>query len=755
VASPQNNKRCNAPPIFVYIKIKQFKMIKILLPVVAMFSFGIAQAQNTFKGIVKDSLTNETLTNVLAIVKNKKIGGISNEIGAITITNIPNGNQTIIVSIDGYQTKEFVFNFPLADTAAVDLFLTTEQAELEEVVIQGTRSNRSIANTPTRVEVLTEEIDEASTMDPSKVAHLLTHSTGIQVQQTSATSNTANVRIQGLDGRYTQILKDGFPLYGGFSGSLSIMQIPPLDLRQIEYIKGGASTLYGGGAISGLINLISKEPTKEETLFHLNASHIGAFDANAFMSKKTDKIGFTLLAQRNTHKVFDADKDGYSDCPQLTKYNFNPKLFFYFTDKTKLSVGATFTNEKRQGGDVNLMKSETVTSTNFYKEVNDISRTTTQIKFDHKLDDRQTITLRNSFNFFNRSLSIVPSFALGEYQFAGKQTSSFSEAAYTNKKGKNVLITGVNFYTDDFKETPLQSTTLRNEGYKTFGAFGNYTFDIGSKVAIESGLRADYVVNQKWHILPRVSALFKWTNRLTTRVGGGLGYRNASIFNQEAELLGYKNVLPINRNTTQAEQSYGGNIDIGYKVPIGEHFSINFNQMFFYTYLDKPLILQQTTPTSGIYNFANANGYTQSAGAETFFKFGFYDFVLFVGYTYTNATNRFNNTKSDLTLTPRHSLKGDLLYAIPGKWRIGLDYEFKSSQTLINGTKSKDFWTFGAVVEYTYKNYTFFGNVENYTNLRQTDFGSLKSAPYNTPQFTEVWAPLDGIVFNYGLKIRL
>jgi outer membrane receptor for ferrienterochelin and colicins len=730
-------------------------MIKILLPLVAMFSFGIAAAQNTFKGIVKDSTTKEILAGVSAVLKNSKIGSTSNQLGELIITNIPNGKQTIVLSSVGFQRKEFAFYFPLADTSFGEFFLSSDKSELAEIVVQGTRSNRSIARTPARVEVLTEEIDEASTMDPSKVAHLLTHSTGIQVQQTSATSNTANVRIQGLDGRYTQILKDGFPLYGGFSGSLSIMQIPPLDLRQIEYIKGGASTLYGGGAISGLINLISKEPATEETLFHLNASHIGAFDANVFMSKKTDKIGFTVLAQRNTHKVFDADKDGFSDLPELTKYNFNPKLFFYITNRTKLSVGATFTNEKRQGGDLNLMENETATAAHFYKEVNDISRTTTQLHFDHKLSERKTITIRNSFNFFNRSLFITPSFALGEYKFAGKQQSSFTEVSYSYRKNKNVLITGLNFYTDDFKETPLQSTILRNEGYKTFGAFGNYTFDIGEKAAIESGLRADYVFNQKWHILPRVSALFKWTSRLTTRVGGGLGYRNASIFNQEAELSGYKDVLPVNRNTTQTEESYGGNIDIGYKFSIGEHFTINFNQMFFYTYLDKPLVLQQTTPTSGIYNFANANGYTQSAGAETFFKFGFYDFVLFVGYTYTNATNHFNNSKTDLTLTPKHSLKGDLLYSIPGKWRIGLDYEFKSSQTLTNGLKSKDFWTFGAVAEYTYKNYTFFGNAENYTNLRQTDFGSLKSAPYNTPQFTEVWAPLDGIVFNYGLKIRL
>ena len=176
------------------------------------------------------------------------------------------------------------------------------------------------------------------------------------------------------------MLKDGFPLYGGFSGSLSIMQIPPLDLRQIEYIKGSASTLYGGGAISGLINLISKEPTSEETILHLNGSHIGAFDVNMFTSKKYDKIGYTLLAQRNTHKAFDADNDGFTDLPELEKFNFNPKVVFYFNEKTNLSIGGTLTTEKRQGGDLKLLNNQTISNTNFYKERNEISRITTQTK---------------------------------------------------------------------------------------------------------------------------------------------------------------------------------------------------------------------------------------------------------------------------------------------------------------------------------------------------------------------------------------
>ena len=221
---------------------------------------SVGFSQNAFSTVVKDSLTNEYLSGVKAKVKGYTLGAVSDNNGKISISNVPNGKQTIVLTCIGYQPLELPIDFS-SDVALPWMYMQPSTSETEQVVVIGTRSNRSISKIPTRVEVLTEEIDEAATMDPSKIAHLLTHSTGIQVQQTSATSNTANVRIQGLDGRYTQILKDGFPLYGGFSGSLSIMQIPPLDLRQIEYIKGGASTLYGGGAISGLINIISKEPT--------------------------------------------------------------------------------------------------------------------------------------------------------------------------------------------------------------------------------------------------------------------------------------------------------------------------------------------------------------------------------------------------------------------------------------------------------------------------------------------------------------
>ena len=145
----------------------------------------------------------------------------------------------------------------------LNVFLISD-AELEEVTIASTRTNSRIEDIATKVEVLgTDDMIEESSVKPASVASILGDLSVIHIQQTSAISGAASVRMQGLDGKYTQILRDGLPLYEGFSGSFGVLQIPPLDLKQVEIIKGSNSTLYGGGAIGGLINLVSKEPTTE------------------------------------------------------------------------------------------------------------------------------------------------------------------------------------------------------------------------------------------------------------------------------------------------------------------------------------------------------------------------------------------------------------------------------------------------------------------------------------------------------------
>jgi iron complex outermembrane receptor protein len=106
---------------------------------------------------------------------------------------------------------------------------------------------------------------------------------------------------------------------------------------------------------------------------------------------------------------------------------------------------------------------------------------------------------------------------------------------------------------------------------------------------------------------------------------------------------------------------------------------------------------------------------------------------------------------------PKHSIKGDLLFVEENKWRIGWDYEFKSAQLLSSGLRSPSILTTGIVVERTINSFLLFLNAENFTDVRQSKYlsGGIDSAPYGTPQFTDVWAPLDGFFFNLGLKVKL
>jgi outer membrane receptor for ferrienterochelin and colicins len=196
----------------------------------------VSLAQNTFTITVKDEATKNAIAAATVTVKDTSISVATDAQGVAQITKIPDGVHTIVVFSPGYETKELNLTFPLNSQPVILMKVTNE---IGEVIILSTRTGREIEDVPTRVEAIDEEeVDEKTTMRPANVSMVLNESTGIKVQQTSATSNTQSVRIQGLDGRYTQLLKDGFPAFGGFSGSISLLDILPLDLKQVEIIKG-------------------------------------------------------------------------------------------------------------------------------------------------------------------------------------------------------------------------------------------------------------------------------------------------------------------------------------------------------------------------------------------------------------------------------------------------------------------------------------------------------------------------------------
>ncbi len=737
-------------------------MRKIFLLLMATWPALCALGQNTFVAIIQDATTKELLVGANVVVEGRNIASSSNAEGQVTLTNIPNGKAMMNITYIGYNALSITFDFPKDADKPHTILLEPDATLVDEIIVESTRANKSIANIPTRIEALTDEIDEAASMEPSRISHLITHTTGVQVQTTSAGSNGSVVRIQGMNGRYAKLLKDGFPLYGGFSGSLDVLQIPPLDLRQVEFVKGSSSTLHGGGAIAGVLNLLSKTADQNEILLHFNQSTIGSTDMNAFVAHKFGKFGITNLVSFQLHAPYDADKDGFSDLPKLSKINFNPKLFFYPNRRTSIYLGATVTKEQREGGHMDLLKQRLPSSNSFYLDAQETSRLTSQFKFDYKLGNLHQFSAKNSFNLFDRSLSIIQDSMGTTASFNGRQFASFSEINYLLNLRKHSFVAGVSYTTDNFtrKDIGAADFVAVNEYHQTASVFVNHIWSAFNFLDIESGLRTDWNQNSsnlssdkgRFLVMPRLALLVKYSPKFTSRLGGGLGYRPLTIFNEEAEPYGFKNFVAVDYANAAVEQSLGLNGDIGYKSTFGDNVLLSLNQMFFYNAIQNPIALH--TDASGNFQFINANNDIISRGLETQLKLTVWKITWFLGYTFTDVY--FKNTANEmLVLNPKHSIKGDFLFVEDGKWRIGLDYEFKSGQRLSNGATTRSLFTTGIVIERTLGNFVLFFNAENMTDTRQTRYESILSGPNNTPQFTEIWAPLDGRFINFGVKIKI
>ncbi len=721
-------------------------MQRFFLVAVMLVTVFTASAQHTFKAKIINKETGEAVAKASVTLEELKRTAAADSTGVILIKDIPSGKYTIKITSVGYTEKEVKYDFPPDQDITIEM--ETAEEEEEEVVIQSTRSTRTIRDIPTRVEfVAGEELDEKANMKPGDIRMVLNESTGITTQQTSATSANASIRIQGLDGRYTQILKDGLPLYAGFSGGLGLLQTPPLDLKQFEVIKGSSSTLFGGGAIAGLVNLISKTPQEERALnFHIDVTSAGGINTSGFYGEKFKNIGVTLFASRNSNSAYDPSDVGLTAIPKFERYTVNPKLFFYIKEKTQLMVGGNITTEKRTGGDIEYIKGNKASG---YTETNNTDRYSSQLLLDHYFNDKSQFTFKNSINRFERVIDVA------NYVFNGSQTGTFSEATYSYHGERSEWNGGINLVTDRFEEIKLTATPSRNYEQITTGLFIQNNLKVTDKFSMEAGLRSDYVKDYGFAVLPRLSMLFKFTPKLSSRVGGGMGYKTPNIFTEESERLLYKNVLPIDPDENKMERSYGVNADINYRTKFADDkISFSINHLFFYTRIHDPLLLEDF-PGAPIYRFKNVNGHFDSRGMETNVKLGYGNFKLFIGYTYTKAYLHEGDTKTENYLTPQHRLNNVLLYEVEEKWKIGLEAYYFSKQQLSDGATGKSYWITGLMAEKLYRKFSVYINFENFTDTRQTKFDTIYTGTIDNPVFRDIYAPLDGFVMNGGIKLRL
>lgn len=722
-------------------------MKRLILLICAVLSISNGFSQNVFKGFIKNSSTEETLSGATVVLNGTNNGSISDVTGLAELRNIPDGRQILVFSYVGYKQRIDTLQFPLRSTEPIIILMESAAEEMEEVIISSTRSTRTIENIPTRAEFIAgEELAEKGNMKPGDIRMMLNESTGIQTQQTSATSYNSSIRIQGLDGKYTQILKDGMPLYSGFSGGLSLLQIIPLDLKQVEVIKGASSTLYGGGAIAGLVNLISKQPAEERELsFLLNGTSALGLDASGFYSQRFDKMGTTVFASYNLGNPYDPSNIGFTAIPEFKRITINPKIFFFLSENTSISLGLNITVEDRTGGDIKFIEGDGDLSHTYFEE-NKTKRFSSQMSFTHNFNDKSSLAVKNSLSYYDRGITTSLS------HFSGIQYSSFSEANYSYRGENSEWTGGINLWTDNFSENEIDSTPAVDYDHTTFGGFIQNTWSATKKFSIETGFRGDYMKEYGFFALPRVSMLLKVNDKLSARLGGGLGYKIPTVFTEDAERIQFRNVVPIDETHTRAERSTGGNFDLNFKTSLTRKLFMTINTLFFYTQVNNPLILEPRI--EGTYEFVQPEGFIDTKGLETNIKLNYNDFNLFIGYTLADVNQHYNGIVSKYPLVARHRLNYVLMYEIKDKLKIGLEAYYTGPQLLNDGARGKSYWITGLMIEKLWEKFSLFINFENFSDTRQTKFDSIYTGTMREPVFRDIYAPLEGFVINGGIKFK-
>lgn len=727
-------------------------VVSFFLLCILLSAQGVA-AQHVYEARVVDEHHGDPLIGVNVQIVGLPGGAASNQEGVVRITDVPTGRFTIVFSYVGFETVRLERSLPIDPSVGMELIEMEEShEELDAIAVTATRSSRTIADEPTRVEVIAgEEIEEKIAMEPSNISMLLNESPGIFIQQTSAVSGGASIRIQGLDGRYTQMLKDGFPLYGGFSGGLSILQVPPLDLQQVEVIKGPSSTLYGGDAIAGLVNLVSKKPSEEPELEVLtNLTTAGGFDLGGSYRAKRNRIGVTLLATGNLQRAYDPDNDLFSNLPDTRRLTFHPTVYFYASDETTLSFGVSGTFEAREGGDMAILQDDRIASSTYIEE-NSSARVTSQTRLDKAIRLLQgkdgVLTVKNSVSLFDRVID-VPG-----YRFDGQQVATYSEASVLLQGDGRDLVAGADVRSDAFREGEGGIDEARDYTHSSMGVFAQDTWDVSPRLTVETGLRLEHHNTHGGFFLPRVSALVRVAEGVSSRIGGGLGYKAPSVFQEPSEERAFRGVLPLG-DDLEAERSRGGSFDINVSRLLFDRVGVSINQAVYFTRISDPLVPSINTNDDTI-RYVSSGEVLFSRAFETNAKFTLGHLKLFLGYVNLDARSEDEGRNVDLLLTPEHKTYTVLVYEKHGKGRIGLEGYWTGPQKLADGTKTDGYWVTGIMGQLNVRGAGFFVNFENILDTLQTDYSPVVLGARSNPRFTEVWAPMDGFIVNGGVKLML
>ena len=305
-------------------------------------------------GHVLDAHTQEHLSFVNVQVEGTALGCLTDESGHFYLKNLPEGELTIVFSMMGYETEKRTVTLRRDTLIEMNVAIAETSFMIDNVVVTANKYETKQREVATIVNVISPLIIESTTSN--SMADVLNFQTGLRVEETCSNCGVPQIRINGLEGQYTQILMDSRPIFSSLASVYGLEQLPAGMVDRIEVIRGGGSALYGANAIAGVVNIITKEPIRNS----FNISNTSAFtqkgtydintNMNASVVSENQKAGLFLFGVQRNRQQYDRDNDGYSDIPHLNSTTVGFRSYFKTSDYSKITAEYHHTTEFRRGG---------------------------------------------------------------------------------------------------------------------------------------------------------------------------------------------------------------------------------------------------------------------------------------------------------------------------------------------------------------------------------------------------------------------
>ena len=716
-----------------------------------------AGAQNTdahIHGHVIDKATGEHLPYIVVMLKGTTIGVTTEHTGHYMIRNIPVGRFTIEVSAIGYKTQTREVNIAKGRSYEVNFTLEEDFVQIDGVIVSATRSETTRRMSPTLVNVV--GMDTYDRTNATTVAQGLSFQPGVRVENNCQNCGFQQVRINGLDGQYTQILIDSRPIFSALAGVYGIEQLPANMVDRVEVMRGGGSALFGSSAIAGTINIITREPVRNSAAISHTATSVAGSsalhnttDINASIVSEDNKLGIAVFGQNTAKDAWDANGDGFTELSAISGQTMGFRGYLKTGLYSKLTAEYHHLQEFRRGGDnLDLPPHEAMIA-----EQTDHGINTGGLKFDwFSKDQRHRLNTFASLQHIERE----------SYYGAGKDPNAYGKttdltwvggAQYIYKAEKCV-----------FMPADLTVGLEYNEDYLRDNMWG-YNRTTDQIVRIVSAYAQNEWKNSQWGILlggrldkhnlidgiifsPRANIRYNPTENVNFRASYSYGFRAPQAFDEDLHIDNVGGTVSMIRLSddlaVEKSQSVSVSADIYHSWG---NWQANMLAEGFFTDLDDVFALRELGFENGIlikerHNESGARVFGGNLEGKVAYKN-----LLQVQMGVTVQKSRYKESRSwgegvestramfrtpDLHgyMTASYNLFKELTLALTGTYTGSMLVEHHAGMIEKNMTvRTPDFWDMGLKAAYNLKLYENFNlqvnaGVQNILNSFQNDFDS-------------------------------